>query len=519
MPLHHLRRRAIPPALCVLLLLVGATTSQGDPTLKFDPTDWHGYVQMLTWAQTPETHRILREINDGPRDLARARVAAKRAGIPLTIADLQQPMPPVDENAAPIYVHAAILQQQYYRAVDSQAADLRRRHDLTPLLRFNYYVERLAWYRSYTQQQIALIRAGTTRQQPIDDALCQAALRPYCIFTKNDINILNKPIYINATFREFERRLDQRSFLQAHDGKYADAIATAKSGLVMARHVQSLPSFTSILAGSLENGGLRSICNILHMAGPNKEALAAIDAVLLQDFTAPALRSAAIYDVPTDLEFLEAARKEGPDALATLYSNQAASVTRNRYSVEDLRLYSRLIDALEAAGINMSIEYSPHADDDCSSKLALIHRLNSALIDPNADPIEQQTRQRLQYCLDIFDYEKLQAIAGRAVLLAADKALRIKATTGQYPNSLPGNYMDAFAHKRLSYARQGSDGFVIQTITPNMVYYDGGTRMSPESAIKFEFPGPKPLPEYDGPWPPPVPGPPLPASYYDGFGY
>jgi hypothetical protein len=197
MPIHHLRRHVLSLGLCCLLLTFEASSGRCDAGLRFDPADWHGYVQQLTTSTSPDARRILREITDGPRVLAGARAAAKRAGIPLTMADLQRPMPPANENAAAIYVNLPAIEQE------CDGEFIKRK---VPWMWFNYYSSRLAWYYAYTPQQIAIVKSGVACDQPFIDALYVASHRPYCVFPAS--NMVKNAFMVSANLRESERKLE-----------------------------------------------------------------------------------------------------------------------------------------------------------------------------------------------------------------------------------------------------------------------------------------------------------------------
>jgi hypothetical protein len=491
MPLHHWRRRAMQTTLCALLLLLGATASQGDPTLKFDPADWHGYVQQLTRSHSPDARRILREINDGPRDFARARTAAKRAGIPLTWADLQRPMPPADENAAVIYDGLPKLQHQFFHSLVVRPEPDRAFYNVSS--------GGLTWRKSYTTMQIAMLKDGVARQQAIIDAIHKGTAKLYCVFAPSD------GVPISASMREAARTLELESFLLAYDGRYMDAIANAKCGLIMARQVDSpsLGFVSSLIANAVENISLYSIANVLHMAGPNRDAVSAINAVIVSYSTIPMLRRSFVSGVPYDLDSLGSLHRQGPNALPNIYPDSSSKGSHGRYTKADLRLFANLVEALDAADINMTIRLAAHADDNCNAKLALFNKINRGFAGPDADPIEQyETQQQLQMFISIFDYEKVAAIARRTVDLAADKALWVKAMTGSYPDSLSGTFIDPFANKPLQYRKTDhGNGFVVQTINPDMTKFVGTYGLSPsiwrhDNAITFEYPG-KPVPATD----------------------
>jgi hypothetical protein len=225
--------------------------------------------------------------------------------------------------------------------------------------------------------------------------------------------------------------------------------------------------------------------------------------------TTPVLRHQYVCSLPVDLVMLQDLRKQGPNALPN-YLDASDVAPHRRYTASEVRLFANLVDALEAADINLTITLAPHADDEYLAKRSIVEAAENTLTDPIGDPVAGWEKQQIDAYANIFDYEKQVAIARRNVLLAADQALLIKATTGSFPDALQGHYADPFSNQPLQFKKVGG-GFLIHTMAPDEVgnylpddyevltFYNYDYKW-----ITFAYPGPKPIPEYDGAWPPPL---------------
>jgi hypothetical protein len=107
-----------------LTVIVRAATAHGEPAGGVDSEqeiralikDVRGYLRRLDRTSPRETAEARREIANGARDLAAERVAMRKAGLPLTRVELKEPVPPPEQDAAPIY-------RQLVRVLKAQPLD------------------------------------------------------------------------------------------------------------------------------------------------------------------------------------------------------------------------------------------------------------------------------------------------------------------------------------------------------------------------------------------------------------
>lgn len=187
----------------------------------------------------------------GPANLAREEAAARREGIPLTAHELQQPLPPASQNAAPLYVKLTKLL-----------------HDKP--LGLPKYAEGMDAFHSYTPAQIAAVRQTLAARQDVMTLVHQAADKPQCVFVRDwgmgpDLMF---PEY--QPMRESARLIETESYLMARDGHYKEAVANQATGFRVAEHAASDPTLLAYLVGiACQTLALRGMQSVLALAGPN----------------------------------------------------------------------------------------------------------------------------------------------------------------------------------------------------------------------------------------------------------
>ena len=125
-----------------------------------------GYLHYLETSTDPAAVSVRRQIASGPADLARAREAAAKEGIPLDAAALQKPLPPDDQNAAPLY-------QKLFQLLKDKPLHL-------PM-----YAQPLGTNYTYTPEQLAAVQKIYDSRPDVWDLVHQAADRPQCVFARD----------------------------------------------------------------------------------------------------------------------------------------------------------------------------------------------------------------------------------------------------------------------------------------------------------------------------------------------
>ena len=203
---------------------------------------------------------IRRFIAAGPASLAREEAEARREGIPLTAAQLQKPLPPPSQNAAPLYVKLTAL-------LHDRPMGLPR------------YAEGMDAFHAYTPEQIAAVRKILASRQDVMTLVHQAADRPQCVFVRDWSKGLDLTFPEYQPMRAAARIVETESYLLARDGRYREAVANQSRGFRVAEHAASDHLLFAYLVGyASEAITLAGMQSILALAGPN----AAVDADVRQ---------------------------------------------------------------------------------------------------------------------------------------------------------------------------------------------------------------------------------------------
>ena len=174
----------------------------------------------------------------------------RAAGLPLKPEELQAALPPVADNAAPLYVQLTQLLKA------------------KPLTGTDKILDKPEKSLPVSPELIAQLRAALQHRQDVLDLVHQAAQRPQCVF-KRDYTLgadLALPEY--AGMRSGLRILSSESLVLLSEGKTLDALHNETLGFHMAQHAASDPILIGKLVGvALNSITLRFLERILYTAG------------------------------------------------------------------------------------------------------------------------------------------------------------------------------------------------------------------------------------------------------------
>lgn len=188
-------------------------------------------------------------IQDPP--LQEALAAAKSAGFLITPQELQIPLPPEDQNAAPLYLQ---LNDLYFKSKQITSED-------------DLLMEALANPRA-SQEQFAAARRLLDEKKEVFTRLHQAVSRPQCVFQK-DYTLGPALLFPELkTMRMSARFLLGESALQLHEGKPEDAVRTASLVFHIVNHLlQGRATLHCEVALAVDAMALRTLGAILNAAG------------------------------------------------------------------------------------------------------------------------------------------------------------------------------------------------------------------------------------------------------------
>jgi len=395
----------------------------------------------------------------GPANLAREEASARLEGIPLTAGQLQQPLPPPSQNAAPLYVKLTKLL-----------------HDKP--LGLPKYAEGMDAFHTYTPQQIASVRKTLAARRDVMTLVHQAADRPQCVFVRQwgrgpDLEL---PEYQKV--REAARLIKTESYLLARDGLYPEAVANQTRGFRVAEHAASDHVLLAYLVGNADESiTLSGMQSILALAGPN----AAVDADVRQEVDAKrsrlSLRAAMAGETAFDCAvFPQMHSAEGRGVEAALSAAGFPSeISRSVKALgPDQRHLHFLIDAWQADFLGRMRPLVVACGQPPPLRRAGFVSVNEKLKrdGEGADGMLYVFSSILMPVFSDIDQNDTRIKAREAVTLAAAALLAEKAKTGAYPNTLPSGFPDPYTGKPLLYRREGG-GFVVYSAGPTG-RFDGG---------------------------------------------
>ncbi len=396
----------------------------------------------------------------GPANLAREEAAARQEGISLDPKFLQKPLPPPDQNAAPLYIKLTRLL-----------------HDKP--LNLPKYGEGMNAFHAYTPAQLAASRKILADRQDVMTLIHQAADKPYCVFARdwNQGMDLKFPEYQDQ--REAVRLLKTESYLLARDGHYKEAVANQKRGFQVAEHAASDGLLISYLVGvANEFITLAGMQSILAQAGPNASVDADVENTVAMAHSRLSLRNAMVGET----EF-------GEDLFVKMHKAEAggisASLAAAGFSDDDIQKVKTT--AMERQNLHDLIDAW---QGDYLSRMRLLvvasdqsprlRRAGYAVVDAQVQHDSDDPAGTVHVFSDILlpalgkiDENDTRIHAREAITLAAAAILAQAAKTGKFPTKLPQEYTDPFNNKPLQYQQEGGNGFVVYSVGPTG-HFDGG---------------------------------------------
>ena len=420
------------------------------------------------------------QISHGTDSLASEQNAVKEDGISLDPARLQAPLPPPDQNAAPLYAKLMQLLKDKPLNLPDYADGMSTRH-------------------AYTDAQIAAAQKIYDSRQDVWELVHQAADKPQCVFARNWAlgPALTFPEF--PTVREGARLLETEAYLLAHQGKYEAATQAGARGLRLAGHAGSDPSLISYLVGcACDAIALQSFSGILSQAGPNVSVDAEVTQAITVNRPSLSLRRGLIGDL---VEF-SGKLDEGRQILASdkmfpkLAKRYALLVVSDQdlpaFSPTDQRFLHHLWDAQEAEYLHNMRLLVDNADQPPAVRNGVFNQPQAAVADTVNDPVQFISNVLLPITAKVHtNGERVRT--QEDVLISAAAALSARAGSGALPDSQPLTTLNAFSGKPLLYRREGDSGFVIYSLGPDGDFDGGqpGDKRQPTQAY-FRYPAPAP---------------------------
>jgi len=407
------------------------------------------------------------EIINGPADLARAQIQAKKAGI---LTSITESAPPNNENAASLY-------ERWY--ANQKAID-----DRTP-----FYAVPLRLKYKYTPAQIALIQKLVEEGSANDRLLTQAAWEKYLYLPPGPRSVSK----YGQQLRSAARSLCTKSTLLALKGKYADAINLQRTGLLLVRHCEQQPGELAYMVSlAIQSVIDDELSEILCSSPPSEQNSQAVEQIASSGLALCSFKSAVQQEPALQHEdFLRICRdmNTGPvtDQQKGIYTEADKGFITGLYDAVAAREYGNATEALQSFNDPRPLREKVYMKfHNASDSFGMTFGGNEP------DPIT--------IFADSLDFEQLarkddKLAARTAVLIAGAQVLAIKAKTGSYPATLPAGSVDPFTGKPLVYS-QTATGFVLFSVGPPPdlpSLFDWFFPPAKDRRIQFTYPAP-PLP-------------------------
>jgi len=482
--MSHSRPAQILTAAALLLMPTLARAA----TPKPDFADLPAYLTALNASSDPAAKAIRAEIADGPAALARERAACAKLGLPTTLTQINQPLPPVSENAAPLY---------------GQWDALRKTTPLQ-LPRFMTAAGTVSLRYAYTPAQLAEARAALAARPEYTSLLDQATNRPRCVFALDWTTYPKVDVFTHfASLREASRTYSSEGFLQAKEGRFADAVTTQARGFAVTEHVtDSSPILIGFLvAVATDSTAVSGMQDILQIAGPN----AAVDAQAQAALAASGLSlSRAIGGECAAADGLFLLVRHAPPAdFAQLLPGDSpyrgkGRTAQKQFTPAQQTQVMALIDAAEALTLSQTRALYEAANLPRPAREEAFARSFGQAVSLRDDPVRilaAPISMAGQYTALTFPDFADRSAARHAVVAAGAAVLAASVKAGAFPDTLPAGLTDPYTGKPLGYRREGTDGFVVYSVGGSGTFSGGspGDKLT-ASQVSFRYPAPPPAP-------------------------
>lgn len=404
------------------------------------------------------------------RGLREIKRQMRAEGLPLTPAELTKPLPPADQNAAPLYI---------------RLTDMLDKH---PLKGDDAVINDVTKQQPPPAEHLAQLRQALARRQDIVSLIHQAAQKPECVFNRDYALGPDMLFPEYAKMRGGLRILTNESLVLLADGRTLDAIRNEAIGFKMAQHTAAEPTLISKLVGVALNAiTLHFMERVLYTAGDQPGVAQAVaDAVshnwqsvsMADGMRGEIILGEVICDMTRDGKAL-VETKEGPKMDEAIHS--PSSFHKAIIDASELNLLTSQRQGLHwmARSYMAGKAGLDQVNRDAQAYAFLPTRAMTAII----MPVLGQARSK-----------QAQGEAQAAVVRMAALAFAYRQSRGQFPDDWAQAQIpaasDPFSDHALTYQRE-KEGFVIYSAGPTGAFGGGTAGRKPDSMeTVFRFPMP-----------------------------
>lgn len=400
-----------------------------------------------------------------PGTLAEELRLARKAGLPLTPAELRLPVVSAARNAAPFYIQ------------------MREATDRNPAWKPDIDLLRGPWEHHATDVPgLKARRAALQRIQPLVQLAHKAASRPGCRFyhdwSQGSYMAMRDLFWVQPA----ARLLASESLTLSAGGQWARAISNASLAMRIAGHAEADPVLLSHNLGyGARMAGLRALGEVLK-AHPDVATARAVQSALAAAPKPPALYPAFGGEAVLGMADIERLRKTGITELQRQFygrvQRQAPPATaRQEPTMDDMA-------ACVVWGQRISAEASRLPYRQFEQRIAVL----------NADVADRAARKEPQailasLLLPVYLSVPVNAARDAArwrVIETATQAVLSRSASGAYPTTLGQVPLDPFSGKPLVYRREGK-GFVVYSVGETGKFAAGrGAKVGREVLFRME---------------------------------
>ncbi len=378
--------------------------------------------------------------------LPKEEALARKAGMPLTPAELQAPLPPPALNAALDYskLRMILKLKPIPEAADNAISDIGTRNETA------------------VDDKIAS-RLLASRPNLLA-FIVKATKKPTCVFNRNWSLGSNLRFPEYRTMRAASRLISAQSVLLADKGRYRRAIALQACGFKLARQAASDPDMIAYLVGiAIDGSSLQGMQRILQTAGPNSRVDGEIVKVLEDNRPHFSLHHALKGEIVmgvVDIGMSASGKYRLNDKSTSKSDNyNRTGMPKNVMAKAGLAIYLREMRPIYQAS---TLPYP--------QRRAILTQLTNHLSDKmdNARKTFDVAWIIPAMLLPVFNptNSELEMFAEYSVLLASSSVLSYRAQHGGFPKQLTQagvSLTDPFNGKPLQYRLQGN-GFEVYSV-------------------------------------------------------
>lgn len=407
----------------------------------------------------------------------KALANAKRAGLVVSMAEMQAKLPPASENAAPLY---------------TQLNKLLREKPLAPQ---DEIINSLSSNSIPSAKQLSEARAALARRSDVMRLVHAAATRPRCVFVRDWTNPDPGAVLFPelATIRNSARYLTAESLAMAADGQGAAAVRNEALGFQIAQHGDSDHTVISYLVDLAVNAiTLAGMQRIIYITHGNPQVARAVQQSIERDWKPESLAASMRSESAFQQGIIMMFRRDGPGALGDTIedSKEVAEIGLLNRLVPNF--WPRYVDRNGAYLLGVMPKVVASADQPYPQAHAAMQKITADVMRPK-DATHSVAKVVLPDLVPLV--EKRALLQARANATRAGAAvLSYRSAHGAFPamlaQAVSSAPRDPYDLKPLRYKREGA-GFVVYSIGSSGHFDGGGAAVKPKGVEAFfRYPAP-----------------------------